>query len=61
MGVNDASRIILDDFRVTLQIVVSLSDDSRGVIYNCKMFIVQSTRHNVLNLFCGWLNFSALG
>jgi hypothetical protein len=31
---NDASRIIIDDYWVMLQIVVSLADDSRGVIYN---------------------------
>ena len=29
--------------RVTLQIVASLTDDSRGIIYNCNMFIVQAT------------------
>ncbi len=43
MSVNDASRIIIDDSRVKLQIVASLIDDSRGVIYNCNMFIVQAT------------------
>ncbi len=42
MSVNDASRIISDDSKVMLQIVVSLTDDSRGIIYNCNMFIVQS-------------------
>ncbi len=26
-----------------LQIVASLTDDSRSVIYNCNMFIVQAT------------------
>ncbi len=35
MSANDASRIIIDNSRVTLQIVASLADDSRGVIYNC--------------------------
>ncbi len=43
MSVNDTSRIVIDDLRVTLQIVVSLTDNSRGVIYDCKMFIVHAT------------------
>jgi hypothetical protein len=43
MSENDASRIIIDDSRVMLQIVESLIDDSRGVIYNCNMFIVKVT------------------
>jgi hypothetical protein len=30
---NDASSIIIDNTRVTLQIVVSLIDNSRGVIF----------------------------
>ncbi len=34
MSVNDASRIIIDDSIVMLQIVASLSDDSRGAIYD---------------------------
>jgi hypothetical protein len=44
MSVNGVSRIVNEDFRVTLQIVVSLTDDSRGIIYNHNMFIVQATR-----------------
>ncbi len=32
--------IVIDDSRL---IVVSLTDDSRGVIYNHNMFIVQAT------------------
>ncbi len=31
---NDASRIIIDNSRVSLQIVASLTDDSRGFIDN---------------------------
>ncbi len=31
--------------RVVLQIVASLTDDSRGVIYGHKMFIVQATTY----------------
>jgi hypothetical protein len=43
MGGNDAFRIVIEDFRVTLQIVVSLTEDSRGIIYDHTMFIVQAT------------------
>jgi hypothetical protein len=43
MSVNDASRIVIDDCRVMLQILASLTDDYRGIIYNCNMFIVQAT------------------
>jgi hypothetical protein len=42
MSENDASRIIIDSSRVMLQIVASLTDDFRGVIYNPNMFIVQA-------------------
>ncbi len=31
------------DSGVMLQIVASLTDDSRGVIYNCNMFILHAT------------------
>jgi len=34
MSINDASRIIIDDSRVMHQIVASLTDDSRGIIYD---------------------------
>jgi hypothetical protein len=44
MSVNDASRITIDNSRVKLQIVASLTDNSRGVIYDCNMFIEQATR-----------------
>jgi hypothetical protein len=43
MGGNDAFRIVIEDFRVTLQIVVSLTEDSRGIIYDHTMFILQAT------------------
>ncbi len=43
-------------------IVASLIDESKGIIYNCNMFIVQATDVNFINLFstslmlCGlWL------
>ncbi len=49
MSVNDISRIIIDDSRVMIQIVASLTDYSRGVIYNCIMFIIRplSWRHDI--------------
>jgi hypothetical protein len=40
MIVNDASRIIIDDSRVMLQIVASLTDNSWSVINNHNMFMV---------------------
>ncbi len=43
MRVNDASRIVIDYPRLTLQIAVSLTDDCRGVIYNYIMFRVLAT------------------
>ncbi len=49
MSENDASRILMDNSRVMFQIVASLTDDSRGVIYNVNMFIVQATG---LNFMC---------
>ncbi len=45
MRVNNTSRIVIDDSRVVLKIVASLIDDSRGVIYDCNMFIVQAPGH----------------
>ncbi len=47
MNVNDASRIVIDDSRVTLQIVASLTDDSRGIIYDRNVFMVQPTGQKV--------------
>ncbi len=54
MSVNDASRIVIDDSWVALQIVASLTDDSRGVIYDCNMFIVQATDFTLVSEI-GWL------
>ncbi len=48
MSVNDASRIVIDNSRVTLQIMESLTDDSRGIIYSCNRFIIQATGWNKL-------------
>ncbi len=45
MYVKDASRIIIDNTIVMLQIVASLTDNSRVIIYNHNNFIVQGTEH----------------
>jgi hypothetical protein len=37
MSVNDASRIIIDDSSMMLQVVASLIDNSRGGIYDSNM------------------------
>ncbi len=39
MSVNYAFRFVIDASNVMLQIVVSLSDDSRGIIYDRNSFI----------------------
>jgi hypothetical protein len=50
MSANDASRIVIDESRVTLQIVASLTDDSRGVIYYFEMFTLLATRSSTMEL-----------
>jgi hypothetical protein len=45
MSVNDASGIVIDNSRVMLQIVASLTDNFIGIIYNHNMFIVQATAY----------------
>ncbi len=42
MSVNDVPRIVIDNSRVMLQIVESITDESRGVIYN-RMFKEEAT------------------
>ncbi len=42
MSENDASRIVIDDPRVMLQILASLVYDSRCIIYDHDIFIVQA-------------------
>jgi hypothetical protein len=42
-SLNDNSRSINDDSKVTVQIVASLSCNSKGVIYDRSMCIVQAT------------------
>jgi hypothetical protein len=51
VSVADASRIIIDNSRVTLQIVVSLIDDSRFIIYDCNVFIVETTGAKFMKRF----------
>jgi hypothetical protein len=41
MIVNNASKVIIDDSRVMLQIVAPLTGDSLGVIYDHSMLIGQ--------------------
>ncbi len=43
MNENDASTTVIDNSRVMLQIVISLTNDSKFIIYDCNMFIVQAT------------------
>ncbi len=43
MSANDASMIVTYDSSMMLQIVVSLTDASIGIIYEHYMFIVQAT------------------
>ncbi len=40
MSENDASSIVIDNSSVTFQIETSLTDGSRGVIYDHNMFTV---------------------
>ncbi len=42
MSVDNASRIIIDNSIMLLQIVASLTDDSKSIIYDLSMFIVQA-------------------
>ncbi len=41
--INDGPRSVIYDFRVMLQLEASLTDDSRSIISDCNMFIVQAT------------------
>ncbi len=52
MSVNDAPGMVIEDSRVMLQIVASLTDDLRGVIYNHSMFIVQAAGCSENKLEC---------
>ncbi len=46
MSVNDTSMILIDASRVTLQIVTSLTNNSKGSICDRNKFIVQTTKLN---------------
>jgi len=56
MSVNDTSRIAIDNSTAMLQIVVSLTDDSRGIIYDRNMFIAQAQ----INPFPVWMSIDNL-
>jgi hypothetical protein len=43
MNANDTFKITIDDSRAMLQIVASLTNNFRVVIYDCNMFIAQAT------------------
>ncbi len=43
MSIIYKSRSIIDDQKVILQTEASLTDDFRGVIYYCNIFIIQAT------------------
>ncbi len=43
MSVNDASSITIDNSRLMFLVVASLTDDSKGIIYNHNVFIAQAT------------------
>ncbi len=52
MSLNDASRIVIDDSRVMLQMVPSVTDNSRVVMYDHNIFIVHAIELSVLfNIF----------
>ncbi len=58
MNLNYASRIVIGDSRVRLLIVASLTDDSRGIIYDRNMFIVQATGDSSFKLLIAMINLS---
>jgi hypothetical protein len=43
MSVNNAPWMVIDDSRVNLHIVASLTDNSRSIFHNHNVFIVQGT------------------
>jgi hypothetical protein len=51
MHVNNAFRIVIDESRVVFKILVSLTDDSRGIIYDHNMFIAQTTADGTFKAF----------
>ncbi len=51
MSVYDASTIVIDDCRVICQIVTSLSDNSRDVIYHNKVFMKVAPEPMLYNFY----------
>ncbi len=45
MSVHDTSKVIIDDSKVMLQIVTSLIDDTRSIICNHNILILQARVH----------------
>ena len=43
--------IVNDDTRVINNLETSLTDNTRVIIYDCHMFIVQATGVNIIKLF----------
>jgi hypothetical protein len=56
LSVNDASWIIIYDTRVAVQTVASLTDDCRGIIYDCNMLIVTSYRGIGMSVVASTIN-----
>jgi hypothetical protein len=50
MSVNDDSRNVIDDSRAMLQFAASLTGESRGIIYDYNMLIVQATGVNAVEI-----------
>ncbi len=59
LSVNDTSRIVIDGSKVMLQIVESLTGDSRNVTCDCNVFLVQAI--DVLSYILKWMNRSTHG
>jgi hypothetical protein len=51
MSINIASSIVIDESKMTLQIVASLTNNSRATINDHNMFIVQARGINYVKLF----------
>ncbi len=48
-SINYKNVMIVNDTRMMPQLGASLTDDSRSIIYNCNMFIIQAAGPNVIN------------
>ncbi len=56
MSGNYASRIVIENYGAMLQIVVSLTDNSRGIIHDCNIIIVQAAVFKLKHSVLFWLN-----